>query len=180
MPYGFISLDHHWLTHWGWNKMAAIMQTTFLNLFLSVKMFLFWLKLHWNLFPKVQLTIIHHWFWCFSNKQATSYYLNHQWWPNLIYWPIFVPLGFHELKQWLVPCSASSHYFNQADITQLKPRNKLEWNLIQWIKKKSQFNILMAKCPPFFQGFNVLITPNMWSSPEKTQLHIWDIVSSYK
>ena len=37
------------LTHWGWDKMAAIFQTTFSNAFSWIKK-----KFHWLLFPRVQ------------------------------------------------------------------------------------------------------------------------------
>ena len=46
------------LTHWGRDKMVAIFQTTFS----WMKMHEFWLRLHWNLFLRVQLTIFQHWF----------------------------------------------------------------------------------------------------------------------
>ena len=51
-----------WLTHWGRDKMAAILQTTFWNTFSWMKMYEFWLQFHWMLFLRVQLTIFHHWF----------------------------------------------------------------------------------------------------------------------
>ena len=50
------------LTHWGWDKMAAILQTTSSNAFSFMKMFEFWLKFHWSLFLRVQLIILQHWF----------------------------------------------------------------------------------------------------------------------
>ena len=50
------------VTHWGQDKMAAIFQTTFSNAFSWMKMFKFWLRFHWSLFPRVQLTIFQHWF----------------------------------------------------------------------------------------------------------------------
>ena len=50
------------LTHWGREKMAAILLTTFLNTFSSMEIFEFWLKFHWNLFLRVQSTISQHWF----------------------------------------------------------------------------------------------------------------------
>ena len=50
------------LTHWGRGKMAAIFQTTFSTSFSWLKMYEFRLRFHWNLFPRVQLTIFHHWF----------------------------------------------------------------------------------------------------------------------
>ena len=45
------------LTHWGRDEMNNISQTTFSNVFSSMKMFQFRLKFHWRLFPRVQLTI---------------------------------------------------------------------------------------------------------------------------
>ena len=51
-----------WLTHWGPDKMAAISQTTFSNVFSWMKMYEFRLRFHWSLFPRVQLTIFQHWF----------------------------------------------------------------------------------------------------------------------
>ena len=63
--------------------MAANSQTTFSNAFLWKKMFKFWLRFHWNVFPRVQLTILQHRFrWWLGIKQATSHYLN-QWCPRL-------------------------------------------------------------------------------------------------
>ena len=50
------------LTHWGRDKMDAISQTTSLSAFSWAKMFKLRLKFHWNLFLRVQLTIIQHCF----------------------------------------------------------------------------------------------------------------------
>ena len=47
---------------WGRDEMNNISQTTFSNVFSSMKMFEFRLKFHWSLFPRVQLTIFQHWF----------------------------------------------------------------------------------------------------------------------
>ena len=44
------------------DKMAAILQTIFSDAFSWMKIFVFWLKFHWNLFLRVQLTIFQHWF----------------------------------------------------------------------------------------------------------------------
>ena len=44
------------------DKMAAISQTIFSDAFSSMKNFVFWLKFHWNLFLRVQLTITEIWF----------------------------------------------------------------------------------------------------------------------
>ena len=57
-----VKLYHLSLTHWGQDKMAAIFQTTFCNAFCWMKMFQFRFRFHWSLFPRVQLTIFHHWF----------------------------------------------------------------------------------------------------------------------
>ena len=46
------------LTHWGWDKIAVTLQTTFSNAFYWMKMFEFELNFHWSLFPRVQLTAI--------------------------------------------------------------------------------------------------------------------------
>ena len=40
------------LTHWGRDEMNNISQTTFSNVFSSMKMFEFRLKFHWSLFPR--------------------------------------------------------------------------------------------------------------------------------
>ena len=58
---------HYWLqyiclTHWGWDKMAAISQTTLSNPFSWMKIFEFRSKFHWSLFLRFQLTIFQHWF----------------------------------------------------------------------------------------------------------------------
>ena len=44
-------------THWGREKMTAIFYTTYSKPFSSMKI-VFWLKFHWNLLPRVQLTIM--------------------------------------------------------------------------------------------------------------------------
>ena len=50
------------LTHWGRDKMAAIYQTIFSNVFSWMKMYKFRLRFHWSLLPGVQLIIFQHWF----------------------------------------------------------------------------------------------------------------------
>ena len=60
----FCKMHSAWqgLTHWGRDKMDAISQTIFSNVFSSMKMFQFRLKFPWGLFPRVQLIILQHWF----------------------------------------------------------------------------------------------------------------------
>ena len=59
---GKLSLYGDGLTHWGWDKMDAISQTTCSGAFSWMKIFEFRLKFHWSLFLRVQLTIIQHCF----------------------------------------------------------------------------------------------------------------------
>ena len=44
------------------DNIAATSQTTFSNALSWMKILDFWLKFHWNLFLRVQLTITQHWF----------------------------------------------------------------------------------------------------------------------
>ena len=48
-----------YLTHWGWDKMAAILQMTLSNAFSWMKIYEFCLRFHWNLFPRFEWTIFH-------------------------------------------------------------------------------------------------------------------------
>ena len=68
------------LEHWGRDKMADILQTTFWNAFPWMEIFEFRLRFHWGLSLRIQLTIFQHWLrqWLCAD-QATSHYLN-QWW----------------------------------------------------------------------------------------------------
>ena len=49
-------------THWGRQKIDAILKTIFWNTFYWMKMYWLPLKLHCNIFLMDQLTISHHWF----------------------------------------------------------------------------------------------------------------------
>ena len=75
--------------------MADISQTTFSNAFSWMKMYEFRLRFHWRLLPRVQLTILQHWFrlWLGAD-QATSHCLNQCW---LAYWRIYASLGLNGL-----------------------------------------------------------------------------------
>ena len=52
----------NFLSHWGQDEMATILQTTLSNAFSWMKMLEFRLRFHWILFLRVQLTIFEHWF----------------------------------------------------------------------------------------------------------------------
>ena len=60
------------LTNWGWDKMAAIFQTTCSNTLSWMKMYEFRLKFHWSLFLRVQLTIFQYWFRRYCEMPNTS------------------------------------------------------------------------------------------------------------
>ena len=87
--------------------MAAILQTTFSMAFLWMKMYQFWLKFHWNLFLRLQLTILHQWFrlWLGAD-QVTSHYVN-QWW--LHSQCIYASLSLNEL---MLNASHNLHFTN--------------------------------------------------------------------
>ena len=74
------SVSSQQLTHSGRDKMDAIFQTTFSNIYSWMKIYEYQLKFHWSLFLRLQLTIFQHWFrWWLGADQAISHYLN-QWW----------------------------------------------------------------------------------------------------
>ena len=80
-----------WLTDWGRDKMAAIFQTTYLNVFSWMKC----LNFDEDFTDVLQLTILQHWFrWWFGARLVTKHYLN-QWW--LVYLRIYASLGLSEL-----------------------------------------------------------------------------------
>ena len=97
MHYDVVCLLGCALTHRDRDKIAAIFQTTFPNAFSWMKLCEFWLRFHWSLFLRVQLTIFRHWFkWLLGAGQATSHYLD-QWW--LDYRRIYASPGLNELKR---------------------------------------------------------------------------------
>ena len=53
---------YHPLTHWGWDKMATILQTTFWNAFSWITSMEFCFEFHKSSFLWAQLTISHHCF----------------------------------------------------------------------------------------------------------------------
>ena len=50
------------VTHWGRDKMATILQTTFSKTFSWMKMYECWCRFNWSLFLRFQLAIFQHWF----------------------------------------------------------------------------------------------------------------------
>ena len=60
--YGELTASDSRLKHWGRDIMAAIFQATLWNVFSSIQTYEFRLKIHRNLFLRVQLTIVQHCF----------------------------------------------------------------------------------------------------------------------
>ena len=56
----YIPWHIHDLTHWGWNKIAALSQATFSDPFSWMKIYELHLKFHWDLFLRFKLTIFQH------------------------------------------------------------------------------------------------------------------------
>ena len=125
------------LTHWGWDKMAAIKQTTLSIAFSLMKKLEFRLNFHWSLFLRVQLTVFQHWFrkWL-GAVQATSHYLN-QW--CLVYWRIYASLSLNEL----ISCQLDP----KEQISQKSESKHNKLNL-----KNMHMQMSSAKCLPFCSG----------------------------
>ena len=52
--WGSVEARIHGWPHWSLEKMAAVLQTAFINVFSGIEMFEFWLKFIWNLFVRDQ------------------------------------------------------------------------------------------------------------------------------
>ena len=59
-----LTISGYWLTHWGWDEIAAISQIIFSYAFswIELKPYNFRFRFHWSLFLRFQLTIFQHWF----------------------------------------------------------------------------------------------------------------------
>ena len=91
-----LGMDTSQLTHWGWDKMAVISQTTFSNALSWMKKLDIWLKFHWRLFLRVELIMTQHWFsngLALNRRQAII-------WSNAdpFQWCLYVALGGDELR----------------------------------------------------------------------------------
>ena len=141
---------HMVLTHWGRDEMDNISQTTFSNVFSSMKMFEFRLKFHWRLFPRVQFTICQPWFrWWLGAVQATSHYLN-QWW--IVYRRIYASLGLNELNR-----CVSTHLRMQCKITNTHPL--VTWSATHW-NDSGKLRLIMCKTLEPCLG-NPMVTGNV-------------------
>ena len=87
------------LTHWGRDKIAAVSQTTLSNAFSWMKMLEFRLRFHWNLFLRMQSTIIQQ--------------------DGLVFWRIYASFGFNELIRIVLFGWACETRFNKATLCRL-------------------------------------------------------------
>ena len=87
----------HVSTHLPLDKMAAILQTIFSDAFSWITSFEFIFKIHWSLFPRVQLTTTQHWSTGLAPKRRQANI-----WTNadMIHWCIYAALGEDELTHW--------------------------------------------------------------------------------
>ena len=119
------------LTHWGWDKMVAIFQTTFSYAFSWMKMYEFRLRFHWSFVPKVPinnipaLVLIMAWLWL-GDKPLSE--------------PMMVSLLTHicvTRPQWVNPFVI---LFSSSSGEKLPVQGRLAWNLallLSWADKNA-------------------------------------------
>ena len=106
--------------------MVAFFQPTFSNAFSWMKIYEFRLTFHWSLFPRVQLTIIQHWFrWWLGAEQATSLYLNQCWSSFLTHICVTRP---QRVKQGSLTMATSGAHFTRATTIKFNPPLKFNFN----------------------------------------------------
>ena len=77
-------------------KWRTFRRRPYSNAFSWIKIYEFWLMLHWILFLGLQFTISQHWFIYWPDAdQSTSHYLN-QWWS--VYWRKYESRGLNVLS----------------------------------------------------------------------------------
>ena len=84
-------------------QMDTLSQTTFPQHFSSMKIVVFWLKFRWNMFARVQLTIIRHWYNALApNRRQAIIWTN----DGLVWWRIYASLSLNEsmLPDHLMSC----------------------------------------------------------------------------
>ena len=65
----YIEVEFCCISHWGEDKMAAILQATFSDAFSWMKIVVFWFKFNWNLFRGVLSITSHH---CLTGNKPLS------------------------------------------------------------------------------------------------------------
>ena len=73
------------LTHWGRDKMVAILQTTYSNSFFFYETVEFQIKFHWNIFLRDRFTMSYLWFVIAWDRTGNNNYIYmNQWCPTLL------------------------------------------------------------------------------------------------
>ena len=123
-------------TYWGRDKVDIISQTMLWNVYSSMEIFKFWLKCHWSLPIRVQLTILQHWYskWL-GDVQTASHYLN-QWWlvcRITIGHPFLVELSARRRGRWqshLTETIAEVRWRASARVWGLKLQPRFGWTVL--------------------------------------------------
>ena len=99
------------LTHWGQDKMAAILQTTYSYSYIVLKVWCFDPD-YWNLFPRNQVTIFEH---CLNNgltpTRRQAFILAND---DVIYWCIYASLDLTELTVHTMLQLVQAHCINST------------------------------------------------------------------
>ena len=163
------------LTHWGRDKMAAISQTTFSNVFSWMKMYELRLKFHWSLFLRVQLTILQHWFrWLLRASQVTSHCLNQCW---SVYRLIYASLDLNELNL-ICGFVAGNLLWNRSSFLWWGRNNAAELTYegeIKWppsTRRHCEMQFDEWKCINFYEDFTVPKCP-INNIPISVQIMPW-------
>ena len=147
------------LSHWGRDKIVAILQSSFSNAFSWIKMFGFGFKFHWSFYHRVQLTISRH---GLDNGLMTircqAIILTNS---GLVYWRIYASVGLDELS---VPwrrtdrsSTPSASYMRQWTEFGARPLpetrlinwtigNKLQWNFNHNTKSLNEWRVFKILC----------------------------------
>ena len=130
------------LTRLSLDKMAAISQTMFSNVFSRMKNFVSRLKCHRSWFRGVQLTITQHWFKWLSTEWATSHYLN-QWW--LVCRRIYAAIGGDELTFVVISGVIQSPYVTlESTHNKNNFERKLKFKITPFHKHNKGCNMIMS------------------------------------
>ena len=156
------------LIHWDRIEMDNISQTTFPNVFSSMKNFEFRLRFHWSLFLWVKLTIFKPWLrqWL-GAVQAISHYLNQF---CLVYWRIYASRSLNELipaVSWDIITARCYWSFREIDILLTSSNDR---GIIIWTKLPNdcRFNIWIKSPPNKPRQGNVHICWEMFYKNFKT------------
>ena len=114
-------------THWGPDKIASILQTTFSNAFSLMKIYKSLLVFHWSLFLRVQLRLFQPWFRKWLGASQAIIWTN----ADPIHWRIYAALGGDELTEQCNCCHTA--YVNTSFIdNQYAVHHSGSGGIIEW------------------------------------------------